>query len=263
MQLWFAVLRGIFGHNMDVSEKMDRRPKFAIFMGLVMKHDEAMKELGHTISRQSEDVVTNVHQIHFGLCGDDGLVLSNLSPKHGHLVICNMDTPYSPASQAFHGFVFHSHHSCNTGPQNFISNGELLGCCRGIRFPFSTNHKATLVLNFGGLVMVVRGMVGHSATFLFGGCLSCPDCALRSSHSHPINQPITPGASLNSTAGIWDHAEVMSPARSNLQTAPTIPLPSHDGASLAPYSTGTLAAVLFGDRQGAYGKQMGLYRAFD
>lgn len=56
--------------------------------------------------------------------------------------------------------------------------------------------------------------------------------------------------------------DLAGPARSNLQTAPTIPLPSHDGASLAPYSTGILAeSVPFGDRQGAYGKEMGLYRA--
>lgn len=37
-----------------------------------------------------------------------------------------------------------------------------------------------------------------------------------------------------------DAAVVRRAQKSNLQTAPTIPLPSHDGASLAPYSTGEL-----------------------
>eukprot|EP00435_Cladocopium_sp_Y103_P053003 s3147_g16.t2 len=37
-----------------------------------------------------------------------------------------------------------------------------------------------------------------------------------------------------------DTAVVRRAQKSNLQTAPTIPLPSHDGASLAPYSTGEL-----------------------
>jgi len=48
----------------------------AIFMGIIMKHDEAMEQLdtgtpGYPISRQLEHVVTHVHQIQFGPCWND------------------------------------------------------------------------------------------------------------------------------------------------------------------------------------------------
>lgn len=51
-------------------------PQMAIFMGIIMKHDEAMEQLdtgtpGYPISRQLEHVVTHVHQIQFGPCWND------------------------------------------------------------------------------------------------------------------------------------------------------------------------------------------------